>query len=961
MSVVTASLIATFVVAQPIPSPGLKVVTHGSDHAGSGTVASPLTLRTDCAGSAVLKFNGTGWACGSDNVNPGTVTSVGSGSGISGGPITSSGNLSIDPTYTQRRVSGTCATPNAITTVNQDGTVSCSTGVVSASSLTSGRSVRATGTLTLGVGAWTDDGANASANGTTTVQQFISTQISPTAITGATNDWNPTGLTTATTILVTSSSSTILLNGIVGGVNGRKLVIVNHDSAQNLIVRNENAGSTTTNRIVTNYGDDILLGPGLDSSVTLEYWASRWHVTAINTFTPPGMSFQGQVTVGGQITLNSANGNITAAGSTIEGSLLVGGGGNFANYIGGNGAVPTTGCSYFTAGPATCYFNNTSDSGGTGNFRSLEIDDGKGSGGTGGSHYIGFFDGSTRTATFNNASITGTWISNFPKIIGPFTLGTSQNNYNPTGFAGSMVVRAVPTANIHITGFAAQADGYTFTFLNSDTVGWGITFDHESGSSTITNRLEMPDQQDAWTMYAGCSAMFQYNAGIGATTPGRWQVLAWSCDSLPRVTATNATLTSIFLGPVSIPNVSGSLSVSGNFSTTGGGSYINSNAALYAFGGTTELYNNSLVFSETTNAAATGYINNVGYAEGVTQFRNLEIDDGKGSGASHSIMTTTGSSRAATFSGDVTVNGTLSTGVVSIPEFADPTQFDDSVEFDNGFNAAQPNVSPIFNDQPTGAGGSYTGNHIEGADDWMNGLPNLTTNVPIGSGYVLTTASAGGGTSGIAAHVNTSGRPGVVALSAGTSTAGGLAQIMSDPNALTFSEGNWTYQWIGNWPTLSGTVTTGPAYTSVIGFADAAFNPTDGCGFLYDATNSSSGGANSGKVQNLECYCASNGTRTYFLIAGSGNSNESFPLGTIAVVAGTFYNLSVKMTGTTRAEFYNGVTKVCDINTNVPSGTTRATGFGFAFESQSASGAAARTMETDWTKWSVALTSTRSP
>lgn len=149
MSVVTASLIASFVIAQPVPPPGLRVVTHDSTLKGSGTVATPLGLAL-CGSSGIWKMNGsaTGWGCGSDAVNTGTVTSVGSGSGISGGPITSSGNLAIDPTYTQRRVSGTCATPNGVTTVNQDGTVSCTTGVVD----TAGTSLWKSGsTLNLGI------------------------------------------------------------------------------------------------------------------------------------------------------------------------------------------------------------------------------------------------------------------------------------------------------------------------------------------------------------------------------------------------------------------------------------------------------------------------------------------------------------------------------------------------------------------------------------------------------------------------------------------------------------------------------------------------------------------------------------------------------------------------------------------------------------------------------------------
>lgn len=83
---------------------------------GSGTFGGSITVAS-CSG------------CGGGGGGSGTVTSVGSGSGISGGPITGSGSLAIDPTYTQRRVSGTCTSPNAIAVVAQDGTVTCTTGV----------------------------------------------------------------------------------------------------------------------------------------------------------------------------------------------------------------------------------------------------------------------------------------------------------------------------------------------------------------------------------------------------------------------------------------------------------------------------------------------------------------------------------------------------------------------------------------------------------------------------------------------------------------------------------------------------------------------------------------------------------------------------------------------------------------------------------------------------------------
>jgi hypothetical protein len=57
----------------------------------------------------------------------GTVTSVGSGTGLTGGPVTDSGTLAVDPTAVQRRVTGTCGPGRAITSVNADGTVNCVT------------------------------------------------------------------------------------------------------------------------------------------------------------------------------------------------------------------------------------------------------------------------------------------------------------------------------------------------------------------------------------------------------------------------------------------------------------------------------------------------------------------------------------------------------------------------------------------------------------------------------------------------------------------------------------------------------------------------------------------------------------------------------------------------------------------------------------------------------------------
>src|SRR5208337_2815667 len=69
----------------------------GSGLIGGGTSGTlNLSLTNACAVNQVLQYNGSSWVCAA--VGTGTVTSVGSGTGLTGGPITGSGTLSLDTT-----------------------------------------------------------------------------------------------------------------------------------------------------------------------------------------------------------------------------------------------------------------------------------------------------------------------------------------------------------------------------------------------------------------------------------------------------------------------------------------------------------------------------------------------------------------------------------------------------------------------------------------------------------------------------------------------------------------------------------------------------------------------------------------------------------------------------------------------------------------------------------------------
>src|SRR5208337_4879054 len=79
---------------------GVSSVTtpNGSGLMGGGTGNVSLSLTNSCNINQVLSYNGDEWVCHTvSGSGGGTVTSVGSGTGLTGGPITTSGTLSVDP------------------------------------------------------------------------------------------------------------------------------------------------------------------------------------------------------------------------------------------------------------------------------------------------------------------------------------------------------------------------------------------------------------------------------------------------------------------------------------------------------------------------------------------------------------------------------------------------------------------------------------------------------------------------------------------------------------------------------------------------------------------------------------------------------------------------------------------------------------------------------------------------
>jgi hypothetical protein len=117
----------TFAAGQTFPGAGtITGITTaiGSGLTGGGTSGTlSLGLTTTCAAGQVLGWNGSAWACANVGES-GTVTSVATGLGLLGGPITTAGTLTIDTTLIPQLGAATNTFTGNITAGNVNATTS---------------------------------------------------------------------------------------------------------------------------------------------------------------------------------------------------------------------------------------------------------------------------------------------------------------------------------------------------------------------------------------------------------------------------------------------------------------------------------------------------------------------------------------------------------------------------------------------------------------------------------------------------------------------------------------------------------------------------------------------------------------------------------------------------------------------------------------------------------------------
>lgn len=194
-----------------------------------------------------------------------------------------------------------------------------------------------------------------------------------------------------------------------------------------------------------------------------------------------------------------------------------------------------------------------------------------------------------------------------------------------------------------------------------------------------------------------------------------------------------------------------------------------------------------------------------------------------------------------------------------------------------------------------------------------------------GNEVVATNSGTGAGTSNTSAGPN---RPGQVRSTTGT-TATGRTSPSSASNAIIFGGGTWVYEMDINISTLS---TSTERFQILLGFFDvqSGVNQTDGIYILYDEGGVTTGSAASANWQ----------------IVTSSNSTRTFTTSSTAVATG-WVNLRIEVNAAASSvTYYVDGASLGTHTTNIPSGSSRAAGFGWLLIKSA--GTTARGLDVDY-------------
>jgi hypothetical protein len=106
-------------------------------------------------------------------------------------------------------------------------------------------------------------------------------------------------------------------------------------------------------------------------------------------------------------------------------------------------------------------------------------------------------------------------------ILSPASLGTTENDWNPTSNGTAAVFRVTPNAsNTTITGIVPVDTAGRLLLITNIHASATLSLAHDSGSSSAANRIYCPNST-TYTLAANESAWLWYDP-----TSSRWRVVA---------------------------------------------------------------------------------------------------------------------------------------------------------------------------------------------------------------------------------------------------------------------------------------------------------------------------------------------------------------------------------------------------------------------------------------------------